>query len=89
MQHSLIRLSLRCIGLSVGASRVVVMEGSLTLERRRERLAAAHSAVQGLEAELWRAGGEDLGPLLGELDALAGACDAAKVAVVSEAEARG
>lgn len=65
------------------------MEGILTLERRRERLAAAHSALQGLEAELWRAGGDDLGPLLGELDALAGACDAGKVAVISEAEARG
>lgn len=65
------------------------MEGILTLERRRERLAAAHSALQGLEAELWRAGGDDLGPLLGELDALAGACDAGRVAVISEAEARG
>ena len=70
MLHSLFRLMLPCIRLSVVASRVVVMKGILTLERRRERLAAAHSALQGLEAELWRAGGDDLGPLLGELDAL-------------------
>ena len=89
MLHSLFRLMLPCIRLSVVASRVVVMKGILTLERRRERLAAAHSALQGLEAELWRAGGDDLGPLLGELDALAGACDAGRVAVISEAEARG
>ncbi|HEX5522083.1 MAG TPA: hypothetical protein VFX53_01430, partial [Pedococcus sp.] len=65
------------------------MEGSLPLELRRERLAAARSALQGLAGELWRAGGGDLGPLLGELDGLAAACGAAQVAVVGEAMARG
>lgn len=65
------------------------MEGSLPLELRRERLAAARSALQGLAGELWRANGGDLGPLLGELDGLAAACGAAQVAVVGEAMARG
>ena len=61
------------------------MEGSLPLDLRRERLAAARSALQGLAGELWRAGGGDLGPLLGELDGLAAPCGAAHVAVVGEA----
>jgi len=65
------------------------MEGSLPLELRREKLAAARSALQGLAGELWRAGGGDLGPLLGELDGLAAACGAAQVAVVGEAMSRG
>ena len=81
------------VGLSVVASRVVVMEGSLSLERCRERMAAAREALGALEAALWRApcgGGQDgLSGLLGEVDRLGLACDAARVAVVGEALERG
>ena len=65
------------------------MEGTLTLDERRAWIAAAREALRGLDAELWRAGGGDLGPLLGEVDALGAACDAGRVAVVREAMDRG
>ena len=66
------------------------MEGSLSLEQRRERLAAAREAMQGIDAELWavsRGGG--LGELLSEVDALGSSCEAARVAIVVEAMGRG
>ena len=65
------------------------MEGTLTLDERLAQIAAARTALQGLDKELWRAGGADLGPLLGELDGLGTACAAASVAVVGEAIDRG
>jgi len=75
--------------LSVVAPTVEVMEGDLTLEQRRQRLAGSREALQGLDSELWRTGAGELGPLLGVVDDLGGACDAARVAVVGEALARG
>jgi uncharacterized protein DUF222 len=69
------------------------MEGALTLEQRRERIAAAREALRGLDAALWQApsggGPAGLAGLLGEVDALGSACDAARVAVVGEALERG
>ena len=69
------------------------MEGALTLEQRRERIAAAREALRGLDATLWQApsggGPAGLAGLLGEVDALGSACDAARVAVVGEALERG
>lgn len=76
--------------MSVGASIVVDMEGILSLEQRRERLAAAREAVQGLDAELWAVScGRGLGELLSEVDALGASCEAARVAIVGEAMGRG
>ena len=70
--------------------RVVCMEGALTLEQRRERIAAAREALTGLDAALWQApGGGGLGELLGEVDALGASCESARVDVVGEAIARG
>ncbi len=65
------------------------MEGTLTLDERRAWIAGAREALRGLDGELWRAGGADLGLLLGELDGLSTACGAASVAVVGEAMDRG
>jgi hypothetical protein len=72
------------------------MEGTsqrLSLAERRERVAAAREALQGLGAELWQApsgGGPDgLSGLLSEVDALGMACDAGRVAVLREAMDRG
>src|SRR6478735_4352728 len=66
------------------------MEGSLSLEHRRERLAAAREAMQGIDAELWAvSGGGGLGELLSQVDALGTSCEAAKVAIVGEALGRG
>ena len=76
---------------------VVVMEQVLTLAQHRERLAAGLASVRALEGVLWQApsSGSEAGPaqglaaLLGEVDAMGGACDAARVAVTAEAIARG
>jgi len=66
------------------------MEGSLSLEHRRERLAAAREAMQGIDAELWAVScGGGLGELLSQVDALGTSCEAAKVAIVGEALGRG
>ncbi|GAB3073526.1 HNH endonuclease signature motif containing protein [Pedococcus soli] len=71
------------------------MDQGLTLEQRRERLAAARVALAGLGDWLWQAGGGVVGgvgglaELLGEVDGLGSACDAARVAVVGEAIERG
>ena len=94
-------LTLGRIGLSVVSSTVVVMEGNpsrgltdgLSLAEHRERIAAARSSLSALGGVLWQApggGGPDgLSGLLGEVDALGLACDAARVAVVGEAMDRG
>ena len=72
------------------ATTVVVMEGSLSLEQRRDRLAAAREAMQGIDAELWAVScGGGLGELLSEVDALGSSCEAARVAIVGEAMGRG
>ena len=65
----------------------------MSLAQCREQIAAARSAVSALGSVLWQApsgGGPDgLSGLLGEVDALGMACDAARVAVVGEAMDRG
>ena len=88
--------------LSVVGSRVVCMEGNhdaddlgaslpspLDLAARRRALEAARAALTGVGDVLHQAGGDDLGPLLGELDRLVVAGEAGRVAVVGEAMARG
>ena len=69
----------------------------LTLAQHRERIAAALESVRALEGVLWQApssgsdtaAGQGLAALLGEVDAMGGACDAARVAVTADAIARG
>ena len=65
----------------------------LSLAEHRERIAAARSSLSALGEALWQApsgGGPDgLAGLSSEVDALAMACDAARVAVVREAMDRG
>ncbi|HEY7719933.1 MAG TPA: hypothetical protein VH915_14315, partial [Pedococcus sp.] len=61
----------------------------LSLAERRARVAAAREALAWLGAALWQApsggGADGLSGLLGEVDALGAACDAARVAVTREA----
>ena len=72
------------------ASSVVVMKESLTVEQRRERIAAAGEALTGIGAALWQVpSGGGLAGLLGEVDALGAACESAKVEIVAEAMERG
>lgn len=61
----------------------------LDLAARRRALEAARTALTGVGDVLHQAGGDDLGPLLGELDRLVVASEAGRVAVVGEAMARG
>ena len=76
---------------------VVVMEGHpaqrLSLAEHRERIAAARSSLSALGAVLWQApsggGTEGLAGLLGEVDGLVMAGEAARVAVTREALGRG
>jgi hypothetical protein len=69
------------------------MEGTLTLDERREVIAAARAALRGLDTVVWQApsggGAEGLAGLLGDIDGLGLACGAAGVAVVREAMDRG
>src|SRR5689334_14053266 len=69
------------------------MQGDLTLTQHRERLAAARESLGALSEVLWQApsggGPEGLAGLLGEVDALGGACDLARVVVTAEAMGRG
>ena len=73
------------------------MEGNqhagVSLAQCREQIAAARSAVSALGSVLWQApsggGAAGLAGLLGEVDDLGLACDAARVAVVGEAMDRG
>ena len=83
------------------ASSVVVMEGNparnlspaMTVAQCREQIVAARSAVAALREVLWQVpsgGGPDgLSGLLGEIDGLVTAGEAARVAVVHEAMNRG
>ncbi len=59
------------------------------MAQRRELLAGARRALDGLDGQLWQAGGAELGALLGEVDALVGMGEAARVSVVAEALQRG
>lgn len=79
------------MGLSVGGPRVAVMEGKATqaLADRREGVAAACTALKDLSAVLWQCQNAELGPLLRQIDALARAAEAGRVAVVQEALQRG
>ncbi|WP_161988668.1 HNH endonuclease signature motif containing protein [Pedococcus bigeumensis] len=71
------------------------MEGNLTVEQRREQIAAAREALAGFDGSLWQVpgggggGGGGLAGLLGEVDALGAMCEAAKVSIVAEAMERG
>ncbi|KQZ88753.1 hypothetical protein ASD62_04960 [Phycicoccus sp. Root563] len=66
------------------------MEASPGLEQRREHIAAARELLTGIADSLWQVPGSGgLGELLGEVDALSASCDAARVAIVSEAIERG
>ncbi|HWS57873.1 MAG TPA: DUF222 domain-containing protein [Actinotalea sp.] len=65
------------------------MTGGTPLEARRDHMAAAVEAVDGLGSELWRAGGADLEALMGEADRMVAAGEAARVLVLAEAMSRG
>ena len=67
------------------------MQGSLTVEQRRERIAAARQALTGIDGVAVAGARVVAGSrtLLGEVDALGAACEAAKVAIVGEAMERG
>jgi hypothetical protein len=59
------------------------------LAGRRAAIAAARSALAGLGEDLFEAVGSELGPVLGEVDALVAAGELARVAVTAEAVGRG
>ena len=65
------------------------MTGGLTLQERRERWAAAREAFDGLGDELWRGGSAELEAVMGEIDGLVVAGEAARVVVMAEAMTRG
>lgn len=67
------------------------MEGKATqaLGDRRDAVAAASTALKDLSAVLWQCQNAELGPLLRQIDALARAAEAGRVAVVQEALQRG
>jgi hypothetical protein len=61
----------------------------MSLGERRGALAGARRALAGLESRLWEAGGAELAELLGEVDRVVSAGEAARVSVVAEAIDRG
>jgi hypothetical protein len=65
------------------------MAGGLTLDERLARIAAAREACDGLEGELWRAGGDRLAEVMTGVDELVTAGEAARVVVAREAMERG
>ncbi len=65
------------------------MAGGLTLQERRERWAAAREAFDDLGDELWRGGSAELEAVMGEIDGLVVAGEAARVVVMAEAMTRG
>ena len=65
------------------------MAGGLTLQERRELWAAAREAYDGLGDELWRGGSAELEAVMGEIDGLVVAGEAARVVVTAEAMSRG
>src|SRR6476660_2257033 len=69
-------------GLSVAADSVHLMEGEsmqLDLAGVRQALERAREALAGLGEVLYQGRGEELGAVLGQVDALGQACDAARV----------
>lgn len=80
-------------GLSVAGSSVVFMEGNLSLAEHRERITAARESLGALAGVLWQApsgtGADALAGVLGDIDILGGACDAARVTVTAAALDRG
>lgn len=62
---------------------------TLGLAQRRAAIGAATVGVRGLREVLFQATGDELAEVLGEVDALGQACDAARVAVTTEAVERG
>ena len=65
------------------------MAGGPGIEAYREAVAVAASALRALPDDLWRAGGTELGELVGEIGSLHQACEAATASVVHEAVQRG
>ncbi len=63
--------------------------GNVTLRERRELLAGALRAFDGLDRTLWEAGGSELAELLSAVDDVVRAGEAARVSVVAEAVERG
>jgi len=61
----------------------------VSLRERRELLVGVLRAFEGLDGSLWEAGGGELAELLGELDEVVRAGEAARVVVVAEALERG
>jgi Domain of unknown function (DUF222) len=61
----------------------------LTLAQRRELIAGARRAFDGLEGHVWRAGSRELAELLTEVDEVVAAGEAARVVVTREAMDRG
>jgi hypothetical protein len=61
----------------------------VTLQERRERWAAAREAFEGLGDERWRGGSAELEAVMGEVDGLVVAGEAARVVVTAEAMGRG
>ena len=60
-----------------------------TLEPHRQVLAAAREVLTELGGALFQAGGDQLGPLLAEVDALAAAAGGVRCELVLEAKRRG
>jgi hypothetical protein len=61
----------------------------LTLAERRELLAGARRALDGIEGDVWRAGSRELGELMTEVDDVIVAGEAARVVITREAMDRG
>jgi hypothetical protein len=65
------------------------MDQPTPLNDRRDAVARAARGLEDISAVLWQAPGAELGPLLEQLDGLASAAGAARVAVLAEAMGRG
>jgi hypothetical protein len=65
------------------------MTGGLPLDERLARIAAGAAACRGIEDELWRAGSGGLEAVMGVVDGLVVAGEAARVVVMGEAMSRG
>ena len=65
------------------------MAGGLSLDERLARFAAAREACEGLDGELWRAGGVELAGVMTSIDAMVVAGESARVVVAGEAMVRG
>ena len=65
------------------------MAGGLPLDERLARIAAGAEACRGIEGELWRAGSPELEEVMGAVDAMVVAGEAARVVVTAEAMCSG